>query len=606
MQTTTHWHRLYLPLAFAILVAFNSASLFAQPRDEAAKPAEAIDPLKNADFEIGKAGEPPAGWIVPAIPNYRVETSDKQPHAGKQCAVVQRDADAEPRQFGNLMQSIDATPFRGKRVRFRAAVRTDVEGDGNQAQLWFRVDLVAADGTRSVGAFDNMQDRPIKSSDWKHYEIVGDVPGDAQRIAVGMLLLGKGKAWLDDASFEIVGPEIAATAKPIVRPAAARPATAVRKPEPGLFEILGSTRLTPHEPFLRANREEYEKDGRWKDLSMTVLVPLPLSYRDQVPLSYEISVHPSQAADTVQIFEDKPHNYVAKLVLADVLNRKQIDVKFRSTVLVGPSSFDDVPDTAAVPAAWPDEAQPWLTATWCADAQHERIQAMAKEIRADTDDVLQIISRVERRAKEIFGGVEGHVRVLTAVEALDKRGSCTSCGNLVAALLRAADVPARVLSGYPSWSGPLQTHYIVEAYVPGYGWYPIESTRCESPWPNFQQINVAIIPVEHEEERLAKARRWAAGGVPYLSLTESPDNPGYVLFRGMLRDGRNCDHVCEPLRSIEAQPADWKTAIEWAKPRWSEWVMSTHKLNDEGRLSFGKPADKTNAATLAELMTELK
>jgi transglutaminase-like putative cysteine protease len=325
-----------------------------------------------------------------------------------------------------------------------------------------------------------------------------------------------------------------------------------------------------------------------------------------VPLSYEISVNPCKEADSIQIYEDNPPNYVVKLVLADVLNREPIDVKFRSAVLVGPSSFDRVPDNATVPDKWPEEAAPWLAATWCVDAKHERIEGIAKEIRDGTDDVMEIISRVEQRAKKIFRSADGHVRNLTAVEALDKRGSCTSCGNLVAALLRASDVPARVLAGYPSWSGPLQTHYIVEAYVPQYGWYPIESTRCQSPWPNSYQVNVAIIPTEYEQQGRAQRRCWAAGGVPYLSLTETPGNPGYVAFRGTIEDGRNCDHQCKFLRKFEAQQADWEKAIQWSKPRWKQWLTADHSLSGDGKLSFSKTGDQINATSLAELVAELQ
>ncbi len=585
-------------LALVVLTTFTAAALAAEPKDENAKTADAIEPIANAGFEQGQVGQRPVGWAAPTIHGYRVTISDTEPKAGKQCAIIQRETKPGVRQFGNLMQSIDATPFRGKRVRFRAAVRAEVAGEGNQAQLWFRVDRVSKEGTRSTGAFDNMHDRPITSNEWKYYEIVGDVAEDARAIIVGLLLLGQGKAWIDDASFDVVDKNVEITARQ-------RSWTAGNGIGPGLFEVIGSTRLTPNDWFLGKHRAEYESGERWKDISMVVLIPLPLAYRDQVPLSYEISVNPRKEADCIQIYEDKPHNYVVKLVLADVLNREPIDVKFRSAVVVAPSSFDGVPDDGTLPDKWPEEAAPWLAATWCVDAEHERIKGIAREIRDDTDDVMQIISRVEQRAKTIFRAADGHVRNLTAVEALDKRGSCTSCANLVAALLRASGVPARVLAGYPSWTGALQTHYIVEAYVPEYGWYPIESTRCQSPWANSRQVNVAIIPTEYEEQDRAQRRYWAAGGVPYLSLTEMPGNPGYVAFRGTIKEGRNCDHQCKFVRKFEAQPAEWEKAIQWSNARWRQWLAAEHKLADDGKLSFSKTAAQINAKSLAELMTEL-
>ena len=68
------------------------------------------------------------------------------------------------------MQTFDARAFRGKRVRFSAALRVEGPPDDSKsrAQLWLR-------GDRPNGAepalFDNMYDRPIRSPDWARYEV---------------------------------------------------------------------------------------------------------------------------------------------------------------------------------------------------------------------------------------------------------------------------------------------------------------------------------------------------------------------------------------------------------------------------------------------------
>lgn len=475
----------------------------------------------------------------------------------------------------------------------RAAVRAEVEGKGNQAQLWFRVDRAAQEGRPTAGAFDNMFDRPIKTAAWEYYEIVGDVAADAETLLVGLLLTGQGKVWIDDASLEEVGKDVEVTAK--------SPGDRISVTGPGLFEVVGSARLTPNETLLQARRSSYREGDRWKETSMTVLLPMPLAYQDQVPMSYELSIQPPHAGDSIDIYNDHLDNHVVRLKLADLLNRKRIDIKFRSTVLVGPSSFTSVPKTAEIPEGWPEEVQPWLKATWCVDSEHERIQEIAKDIRAKTTDVIEIIALVEQRAKAIFDAAEGNANNLTAIEALDNRGSCTSCGNLFAALLRATGIPARVLAGYPSWSGPLQTHYIVEAYVPEYGWYPIESTQCRSPWPNYLQVYVAVIPIEHESEVRARMRRFAAGGVPYLSLTEMPDNHGIVGMRGTVDEDRNCDHVCNLLRKFDAPPVDWEQSIQVSTRRWENWLSAGHKVSSEGKLLFGNYDGLLQAKSLADL-----
>lgn len=578
----------------AATTTLAATTLHAQEKPAATEQASPTV-IRNSGFEGGKVGDPIEGWHARDANGFLSRISDDEPKSGKQCGRLQRQGDTKSEsRFGTLNHTVDATPFRGTRVRFRAAVRTVVQGEGNEARLWFRVDRISKNGNRSVGAFDNMHNRPIRATEWKYYDIVGDVAPDARVIVLGLMLMGHGEVFIDDVSFEVVGNDVALTAKAL--PSVARSTrprgTPIEQIGPGLFEVSGEMEVRP--------TSTWPTDGSGE---ASLLLPLPLSYRDQVPLAYHLSADPPESLKSVSIYEDQPHNFVAKVVLSDLAKHRKVDVKFRSPVLVAPSAFDNVPKSATIPALWPPESQVWLASTWCVEADHERIQAIAKEIRDETDDVLQVIGHVEQKAKSIFRAAEGRLQNLTAVEALDKRGSCTSCGNLVAALLRACDVPARVLSGYPAWSGPLQTHYIVEAYVPTYGWYPVESTLCRSPWPNSHQVNVSIIPPEHEAQRLAGRRRSAAGGVPYLSLTEA-DGSGMFYARGTIKDAPGCDHQCKMIRRFDSDGAQWTQAMQWAKPRWENWVRSAPSAEND-QLSFGPTADEIESKSAHALVDEL-
>src|SRR5207249_208423 len=132
----------------------------------------------NLDLEDGELGKVPTGWFQPRPSldaGYKVQLTEDNPKSGKRCALVSRDAKGKVPGFGNLMQSIDAAAYRGKRVRLRAAVRAEVSGSANQAQLWLRVDRK----NDELGFLDNMEDRPIVQKDWRYYEIVGDIAEDA-------------------------------------------------------------------------------------------------------------------------------------------------------------------------------------------------------------------------------------------------------------------------------------------------------------------------------------------------------------------------------------------------------------------------------------------
>jgi RNA polymerase sigma factor (sigma-70 family) len=110
--------------------------------------------------------------------------------------------------FGTLMQTFSAERFLGQRVRFSGALKC--EGVENRVGLWMRVDGPAPE--RRMLAFDNMAGRPVSgTTDWEHYEVVLDAPDEAQAIALGVLLNGKGQAWMSDFNVEIVGPEVETT-----------------------------------------------------------------------------------------------------------------------------------------------------------------------------------------------------------------------------------------------------------------------------------------------------------------------------------------------------------------------------------------------------------
>jgi C-terminal processing protease CtpA/Prc len=165
------------------------------------------------------------------MPQYAVVLDSVEPREGRWAARVTGQAGAGgPNAFGNLMQRTAAAPYRGKRVRYRAWVRTDLPPGVSQAGLWLRVDRP----NEQMGFFDNMRERPIVGrTGWQAYEIVGDVAPDAQEIYFGMLLVGAGQAWVDQASFEALG-----DAAPVAPAEPARPVT-----ERGLENLAAFTRL---------------------------------------------------------------------------------------------------------------------------------------------------------------------------------------------------------------------------------------------------------------------------------------------------------------------------------------------------------------------------
>ena len=154
---------------------------------------------------------PPEGWILagskPA--NYETGTDSLNSFSSRPSAFLKAKADSEG--FGTLMQSFSAVPYRAKRVRMSAWVKS--EAVSRWAGLWMRIDGPLQGNAPQMLGFDNMQNRPIKNtSNWQRYDVVLDVPQAASGISFGILLDGPGEVWMNSVEFSSVGLEVPTTA----------------------------------------------------------------------------------------------------------------------------------------------------------------------------------------------------------------------------------------------------------------------------------------------------------------------------------------------------------------------------------------------------------
>jgi len=164
--------------------------------------------IANPNFEAGPRDSIPVGWFARPPAGYRVVVTDSGALQGRQALLLDGSSGASG--FASVVQRLDATPFRGQRIRYRAWVRAQLTGTGAWDGLWLRVDREG----RQVGFFDNMQDRSIVSPAWALYEITGDVADDATAIVYGALLAGEGRMWIDSVTIEMLPPLNAADLAP--------------------------------------------------------------------------------------------------------------------------------------------------------------------------------------------------------------------------------------------------------------------------------------------------------------------------------------------------------------------------------------------------------
>ena len=170
----------------------------------------------NLDFEDGDSGKIPVGWELPGWAvklGYNAALTDKNPHSGKYCLEISNEYNPRKDGFGYVQQEIDAKPYRGKHVMFRAAVRADVMAPLNSANLFIRV--FNKEGEKVFNA--SSRDEPVVLNFWQYDDIDGIIDAEAETITFGLMLRGSGKAWIDKASFEVINqnPAINEPPKPL-------------------------------------------------------------------------------------------------------------------------------------------------------------------------------------------------------------------------------------------------------------------------------------------------------------------------------------------------------------------------------------------------------
>lgn len=140
------------------------------------------------------------GWILSGSHpwSYELRLDHNIFHTGNQSGHLYSVEEVHESQFATMMQSFQATDYKGKRLKLSCFLKTE---DATKCCAWMRVD----NGNGDVIQFDNMDSRPIRgTTEWNQYSIVLDVTEAGDGIYFGVLLAGTGKVWADNFRFEEV------------------------------------------------------------------------------------------------------------------------------------------------------------------------------------------------------------------------------------------------------------------------------------------------------------------------------------------------------------------------------------------------------------------
>jgi hypothetical protein len=189
----------------ALLFVDSTSAARARPGGRRGPTAPLSSPT-NLGFEDLDADGRPTGWIAPPSLSdfdFSIASSRDHPAEGHRAALIARAPGRHYGEtYGSLAQSVDATPFRGHRMRLRAMVRTTPADAASRAYLWVRTVrpdqfMFAADGNVRGS-------RPTTARAWTALELEVDVPADAVSLRYGLALVGNGRAWIDAANLAVM------------------------------------------------------------------------------------------------------------------------------------------------------------------------------------------------------------------------------------------------------------------------------------------------------------------------------------------------------------------------------------------------------------------
>lgn len=146
------------------------------------------------------------GWSRTPAREYKSGIDPEMQRNGKPSAFMES-MPGKTLGFGTLSKFFKAEDYVGKRVQFKGFMKTlSVSGTG--AGLWLRIDSA---NMEPLG-FDNMSERSLKgTTDWTEVSVVLDVPANANGIAMGVLLVGTGRSWVNGLTFEVVDKSVPVT-----------------------------------------------------------------------------------------------------------------------------------------------------------------------------------------------------------------------------------------------------------------------------------------------------------------------------------------------------------------------------------------------------------
>lgn len=153
-------------------------------------------------------------------------------------------------------------------------------------------------------------------------------------------------------------------------------------------------------------------------------------------------------------------------------------------VLVRHKDYSDLPSVVRIPKVHelPEEVRPWLRNTDCAQLDANKVRKEAIAVRGNTENLMTLATDICLYCYNIPWQFPHYPIAFDAVYAMKWGSSCTGHAHAGAALFRANGIPARTILNLPTSGGTFYDHHwIIDYYVPDYGWVRMETSTGQHP-----------------------------------------------------------------------------------------------------------------------------
>lgn len=235
--------------------------------------------------------------------------------------------------------------------------------------------------------------------------------------------------------------------------------------------------------------------------SSNLLYSIPPIYKDQTPILFEVRKDTSQKLIDYYIIDDDSHpNKLVKFLIPPLKNQEKITIHFDYFVLIKNRRYNDLPKYVNIKniVYQSKEVKKCLISTKSVQSKNILIRFMALLLKGFSNNLIWIVKKIIfyvgfRRyfiqlflllletnpiLRPIFRRKSYYTGLMDALSCLFIGGLCCAQANLAVALLRANNIPTKILittefgnilfTKEKTWLD--SQHYMFEILCPKYGW----------------------------------------------------------------------------------------------------------------------------------------